>query len=90
LFSRAAKKLEVRTKPLHFVKPCSENFEIYPQKQLNSTVFCSAAQSKTLEFTNKNNSNQLYFVLPRSEKLWNLNLQKQLKTAVFCVCRAGA
>jgi hypothetical protein len=63
------------------------------------TVFCSAAQRKTLGFANKSNSNWLYFGLPRSQKFRNLTTrlhfvlqrsenfgiceQKQLKLTYF-------
>jgi hypothetical protein len=62
----------------HFVLPRSENLGICQEKQLKFTVFCSAAQRKTLGFANKSNSNCLYFGLPRRQIFWNLD-----KTA-FC------
>jgi hypothetical protein len=41
--------------------------------------------AKILTLANKSNSNRLYFVLPRSEKLWNLPTKTtQLYDILFC------
>jgi hypothetical protein len=51
----------------------------------SSNVFCSAAQRKSLEFTNKSNSNSLCSVLPRSQKFWNLSTKTtQIDCILFC------
>jgi hypothetical protein len=61
LFCRTAQRKILRCEQaLYFVQPRSENFWVVNK----STFFGSAAQRKTLEFTNKSNSNQLYLVLP--------------------------
>jgi hypothetical protein len=64
--------------------PRSETFGICLEKQLLLTGFCSAAQRKVLEFTNKSSQNRLCLVQPCSKVFWNLS-RKATRILVHCI-----
>jgi hypothetical protein len=54
------------------------------------TVFCVARAAKNSGICqHQSNSNWLHFILPRSENLWNLPTQKELKIDSIWFCRAA-
>jgi hypothetical protein len=70
---------ELRTKPLYFGLPRNENLLNCEPK--HCILVCQAAKI----LTHKSKSTRLYFVLPRSERFWNLPTKPtQLYDTLFC------